>query len=358
MSTGSSLGEDISNETVAEMVHSLQPSWGIEAVTRAANGTDFVASVDVQTPNGPSTTVLKATTADHVSPETAFAEPRILEFIGRKTSIPVPTVFGYCDEHNDYPTPFYLMAHVEGENYEGRVSDLSKTARTEILHEAGRNLAELHTLGPLPRSGRIGVVDGELAILDTDEFSSHESFHERLLASYEGNLDSLATGGYFANLADDKNRFTDLVPPLRQYLQETIPKLPAPEPSTYSHEDYRYGNLLIEPTTGRTQTVLDWGIFSSAPPAYNLANTEPLLLTPDVDSVEKTDELRQTFRRSYAERRPEWSFDDATLRRMEVYRLTCRIDAMACLPLWHQDATPSERDERAAEHRDYVRQYI
>ncbi|EMA36909.1 aminoglycoside phosphotransferase [Halococcus hamelinensis 100A6] len=340
------------------MVQLLQPSWSVEAVTRAANGTDFVASVDVQTPDGPITTVLKATTADHVSSETALAEPCILEFIGRETSIPVPTVFGYGDDHDEYPTPFYLMSHVEGENYEGRIRDLPKTARMEIFREAGQNLAELHTLGPLPKSGRIGVVDGELAILDTDEFPSYESFHGRLLASYEDNLDSLASGGHFVDLADDKTRFADLVPPLRQYLQETIPELPTPESSTYSHEDYRYGNLLVEPTTGRTQAVLDWGIFSSAPPAYNLANTESLLLTPDVDSSERTNELRQTLRRSYAERRPEWSFDDATLKQMEVYRLTCRIDAMACLPLWHQDATPSERDERAAEHRDFVHQYL
>ena len=59
----------------------------------------------------------------------------------------------------------------------------------------------------------------------------------------------------------DKSRFTDLVPPLRQYLQGTVPKISAPDPSTYSHEDYRYGNPLVEPTTGRTQAVLDWGFF-------------------------------------------------------------------------------------------------
>lgn len=42
---------------------------------------------------------------------------------------------------------------------------------------------------------------------------------------------------------------------------------------------------------------------------------------------------------------------------MHVYRLTARLDAMACLPLWYQDATPEERDERAAEHRAFVAQY-
>lgn len=358
MTAGSSLDRDLSNETIAEMIHFLEPSWSVEAITRSASGTDFVASVDIEASDGLRTTVLKATTADHVAPETARAEPRILSFIGRETSIPVPTVFGYCDEHTEYPTPFYLMDHVQGENYESRVRSLSQTERTAILREAGQNLAKLHMLGPLRRTGRIGVVDGELTVLDTAESPSYDSFHGWLLASYEDNVDTLDSGGYFPDLADDRTRFADLVPGLRQYLKETIPELPAPQPLTYCHNDYRYGNLLVEPATGRTQAVLDWGIFLAGAPAYNLANTESLLLTPDIDPADRTEELRQTFRSGYSEMRPDWSFDDATRKRMDVYRLACRIDAMACLPLWYRDASPSERDERAAEHRAFVSQYI
>lgn len=358
MSAGLSSDENASDETVAEMVHFLKPMWSVEAVNRIASGTDFVAIVEVQTSGGPQTTVLKATTANHVSSETARAEPRILSFVARKTSIPVPIVFGYCDEHTEYPAPFYLMSHVQGENYENRIHSLSKEARTAILREAGRNLAELHMLGPLSRTGRIGIDDGELTVLDTDAFSSYDSFHEWLLASYEDNLDRLATGGYFPDLADDRTRFADLIPDLRQYLRETIPELPAPEPSTYCHKDYRYGNLLVDPETGRTRAVLDWGIFSAAAPGFNLANTESLLLTPDADPGGQTEELQRAFRSGYSERRADWSFDDATRERMAVYRLACRIDAMACLPLWYRDASPSERDERAAEHRVFVSQYI
>jgi hypothetical protein len=41
-----------------------------------------------------------------------------------------------------------------------------------------------------------------------------------------------------------------------------------------------------------------------------------------------------------AHRRPEWT-----------------MDAMACLPLWLQDATPAERDERERQHRAFVASY-
>jgi hypothetical protein len=56
--------------------------------------------------------------------------------------------------------------------------------------------------------------------------------------------------------------------------------------------------------------------------------------------------------------RPDWTFDDAACERIVTYRLTCRIDGMACLPLWLEDPTPVERDERARQHRAFVEDYL
>ena len=41
-----------------------------------------------------------------------------------------------------------------------------------------------------------------------------------------------------------------------------------------------------------------------------------------------------------------------------TYRLTSRIDGLAWLPLWLEDATPVERDERARQHRAFVEGYM
>lgn len=358
MSGGSSSRAAVSDETVRGMVRHLEPSCTVETMERSARGTDFVAVVGVRTPRGVRTAVLKAMTASWVAPETARAEPRLLSLVGRETTIPVPTVFGYCDDHAEYPAPFYLMSHADGENYENRSHDLPPNARTRVLREAGRNLARLHSIGPLSGVGRIGVRDGELAVLDTDEFPRYDAFHDSFLASYEDTLDALENGGYFPDLADDPTRFADLVPRVREYLRETVPDLPASDPPTYCHDDYRYGNLLIRPETGETRAVLDWGLVTAAAPAYNVASAESLLLTPDSDDDARTAELRRALRSAYAETREGWSFDEAVRDRMSVYRLACRLDAMACLPLWYRDASPSERDARAAEHRAFVADYL
>lgn len=347
---------EVTETAVHGMVEALKPRWSVESIERSPHGTDFVAILDVRTPDEERTVVLKATTADLVPPEIARSEPRLLEFIGRETDIPVPTVFGYCDEHDEYPAPFYLMSHTDGENYEDRVESLKPQARETVLREAGENLAELHMLGPLPGYGRIGVQNDQLTVLDTDKHPQFDDFRDKLLTDCEETLDSLTHGGYFPELADDPSRFADLVPDVREYVQEAIPELPPPEPPTYNYWDYRYGNLLIDSETGEAQAVLDWANLGAADPAYNLVKVELNLLTPEVDGDNRTNTLREIFRKAYVEAREDWSFDETTRERMHVYRLTSRLDDMACLPLWYQD--DEEREKRATEHREFVSQYV
>ncbi|WP_338730081.1 phosphotransferase [Haladaptatus sp. DJG-WS-42] len=349
---------EVSETAVRGMVHALKPNWEVVSVERSAHGTDFVAKLAVKTPAERRSVVLKATTADFVAPVIARAEPRLLALMGRETTIPVPTVFGYCDYHETYPTPFYLMEYVEGENDEGRAADLSFDVRQTVLREAGENLAQLHELGPLDGAGKVGVQDGELAVLDTDDQPRYDDFRDKVLAESEETLDSLTEGGFFPDLAEQPTRFADLVPGLRAHLREAIQEMSPPEQPTYCHWDYRFGNLLIDTETGETKAVLDWANLSAAEPAYNLAQTEFYLLSPETDGAKRTDTHRETFRTAYAEARDGWEFDEALRARMEVYRLTTRLGAMACLPLWYQDASSEERDQRATEHRAFVEQYL
>ena len=354
--TSSEDDADVADATVREMVAAIEPAWRVEAIERSAYGTDFVATLDVETPDGSRTVVLKATTADLVALEIASSEPRLLELVGSETSIPVPTVYGYRDAHEEFPAPFYLMDRVGGENFEDDPQSLPPDARERVVREAGENLAELHELGPLPAFGGIGVEDGRLTVLDGGEHDRYDDYREWLLDGVDRSLDALTDGGYFPELADDPDRFADLVPDVREYVRETVPDLPPADPPTYCHWDYRYGNLLVDPDTGETRAVLDWANLCAAEPAYNLAKVECNLFKEDGD--ERAAELRRTFRRAYADAREDWSFDAATRERMRAYELEWRLDAMGCLPLWYEDATPEERDERAEEHRAFVEQYL
>lgn len=355
---------DLPEKTVAGMIDHLEPTWELGSIEPLPDGANSTFIVEVERPEGRDTVVLKATTATYRDVTVrSRAEPRLLRLVRRQTSVPVPAVFGICDNHETYPSPFYLMEHVRGETFEDRV--LPSDIRERVFREAGQNLAELHALGPLSSVGTIGYQDGELTVLDTEASPEYDRFHDWLLNSCETTLDDIAAdGGWFPEITDDPNRFDDLVPDLRQYVRQAIPELPAPEPPTYCHKDYRTGNLVIDPQTGATNAVLDWGLFMSAAPAFNLMLTEQKLLRPDLyhDSYAESGyagELRDILWESYAKNRAGWTFDEATRERIRVYRLVYRLAAMACLPYWYQnDDRPKSRAVRAIEHRAFVKQYI
>ena len=291
-------GEPPDGDAVAGMVRACRPTWRVREYDPVDEGTDFVARVACATPEGDRTAVLKATTAGFVTPEIARAEPRLYEFVGRETDVPVPAVYGFVDDHDTYPAPFYLLEHVDGENVEGRYGTLAPAARERIVREAGTNLAALHDLGTLPRVGKVGVRDGDLAVLD-GEHGPVDEFREWFRAGVAETCDALAAGTYFPDHADEPERFADLAEPLRAELRARTDALSEPEPPCYCHWDYRYGNLLVDPDTGETWAVLDWANLTAAEPAYNLAKVESHLFDDHEDGPKRAASLRRTFRDAY-----------------------------------------------------------
>lgn len=347
---------DVTADDVAGMVRACRPGWRVLDNERSEFGTDFVCFVTCETPEGARETVLKATTAGFVDPDIARAEPRLLAVVGRETAIPVPEVYGFVDAHETYPAPFYLMERVDGVNAEGDPDALPAAARERVVREAGVNLADLHELGTLPRVGSTGVMHGELAVLDGGRPT--DDFREWLRSGVDDTLDALADGTFFPELADRPDRFADLVPELEAELDARIAALSEPDAPRYCHWDYRYGNLLVDPETGETRAVLDWANLTAAEPAYNLAKVEAHLFDAHEDGVDRAAELRGVFRDAYERERADWAFTAAVEARMETYGLTARLDAMACLPLWMEDATPAEKDEREREHREFVAAHL
>jgi aminoglycoside phosphotransferase (APT) family kinase protein len=358
----------VTPDTVRGMVREIRPDWTVTRVERSEQGTDFVGYVDVETQTGEDRVVLKATTADCVDPSVARSEPRLFAFLGERTTIPVPDVYGYRDVHETYPAPFALVEYVPGETYEGDAFDLDEEAVRRVLRDAGANLAELHELGPLDAVGDVGVdADGDLGVLDTDSHSATTDTREWLRESAVDTLESLEDGGFFPDMADDPDRFVDLVPRLREVVHSRIDAMPAPAPPTYCHWDYRFGNLRVHPETGATNAVLDWANLTSIEPAYNLARVESHLLDSGDPDAATLAARRETFRDAYENARTtvldpandaEWAFTDEVRERIDCNLLLARLDAMACLPLWHRERTPVERDAVERSHRAFLADYL
>ena len=344
-SRASADGAGVDRPDVERMVAAVAPEWSVTRVRSSDEGSAQVFFVTVETPEGSRDAVLKAFPGDVVSDAVARSEPRFLHLLASETTVPVPDVFGFVDDRPDLQTPFFLAERVPDRNAAGRFEELSPSALERVLADAGRHLAELHDVRSPDRFGQVGVENGELAVID-GEYGRRERWADWLLADAEDTLDGLAG-----------SRFDDLVPPLRDYLRGAIPALDAPDAAAFVHWDYRLENLLVDPETGETTAVLDWADLVAADPVYNLVTVEDHNVNWQTRDVVLRRRLRDRFLAAYDAHRSGGrpaSFRD----RKRVYHLCHRLNAMACLPDWYADADEAVREERAAEHRLFVRDYV
>lgn len=334
------------------MVETLQPEWRVETIEPIDDGTDFVARLEVVTPSDGREVICKAVTSDHVPAASARAEPYMLARVATETDIPVPELYGSCAEHPAYPAPFSLMASVDGEQYEKISDEIDDRIRAAVLRDAAQHLATLHELAGFEAVGRLGVTDNELHPVSVEHAPPGDT-RQWALTHAERAIDSLHEGGHFTHLDDQESRFADLAPDLRAVVREKLPALAAPDGPRLTHIDYRFGNLIVDDSG--VKAVLDWGNLLAVEPAYALAVTEGLLTAPELDGEDRTAELRELFRETYSRSREGWVFTAERERRMELYKLVYRLDAMACLPLWRP---PGERDRYEQRHRSFVAEYL
>ncbi len=338
-------GERVGRRDVRRMVDAVAPEWSVERVRPCEEGSTDVFFLTVGTPEGTREVVLKLPSGDAVSDAVARSEPRFLRLLASETGIPVPDVVGFVDDHPDLPTPFFVAERRPDESGAGRFRDLPPAALERVLAEAGRHLAELHEVRSIDRFGQVGVADGDLAVID-GEHGRHEQWTDWLLADAEDTLDGLEGG-----------RFDDLVPPVRDYLRETLPALDGPDAASFVHWDYRFGNLLLDAETGETTAVLDWADLVAGDPLYNLVAVEDHNVNWQTRDVVLRRRLRDQFYSAYRAHRS-GERPASFYERKRVYHLCHRLNAMACLPDWYADADESVTDERAGEHRTFVREYV
>jgi aminoglycoside phosphotransferase (APT) family kinase protein len=150
--TTASSDAEVTDTTVRGMVRTLEPTWTVASIERSPYGIDFVAVLTVETDDERRQVALKATTAGLVDSTIARSEPRMLGLVGRETTIPVPGVVGYCDDHEVYPAPFFLLEYVDGENYEARADSLDAVAASESYTRQARTSHDYTRSGRSPRT--------------------------------------------------------------------------------------------------------------------------------------------------------------------------------------------------------------
>jgi aminoglycoside phosphotransferase (APT) family kinase protein len=334
--------DEFTRAEVEAAVRAVETGWEVEDVARCEGGTDTLYFVTVATARGRRELVLKACT--YVEPEAFRVEPYVLAVLADRTSIPVPEVVGTVDDHPDLPTPFFLMERRAGEQI--AEDDLSIDALGRVAYEAGRHLGELHALGSFNRYGdlrcrrddptvRPGIVAADCVLGVSD---GTDSWREWLLPEFE------------SALGDIDGRFRDLAVDLRAFVESEAYRIEDDGPPVLIDEDYWYGNVLLDPDTGATRAVLDFGDTHTATAEYNLALTEQFLCEfAPLDS----DRRRRVHERLYDGYEETKALDrgDQFERRRKYYLVTTWIGPLVLFSDWYAPEDSSGRDELATRYR-------
>ncbi|HTZ69583.1 MAG TPA: phosphotransferase [Acetobacteraceae bacterium] len=158
------------------------------------------------------------------------------------TGVPVPKMRLLCEDSAIIGTPFYVMDFIEGRVLTNiRVPELDPAERRSTYFAMVDGLAALHR------------VDWRAAGLG--DFGKPENYVARQIARW--------TKQYLASHPEPNADMEGLM----RWLPENVP---AEDPPTIAHGDYRLGNLIFAPDEPKLLAILDWELATIGQPLGDL----------------------------------------------------------------------------------------
>lgn len=170
-------------------------------------------------------------------------EHRIISALNR-SSVPVPTTVGLCEDDRVNGAPFYVMEYVDGHvvrDVEAAERSLSEPARTRASESLADTLAAIHEV--------------DLVSVGLNDLGRHEDYLARQLRRWYGQWEQQRTRDL--SLIDDVHAVL-------------IANLPAQQAATIVHGDYRLDNTMVD-DDGNVCAVLDWEICTLGDPLADIA---------------------------------------------------------------------------------------
>lgn len=263
----------LSRAQLEEMVATILPDAELHGASHVELGHSRVYQLTVDAPATEGQLVLKAVgDANHRG---VGIEARMLAILDEHTLLPVPSVIGVFDAHEQLPSPFFLMERVPGSawSYE-RTVEMETKILTEVAHQTGEYLASLHSLDAVEAFGtveydRTEALQGERPTPMLDHLGIREGtdvWKAFLLEMVEQEIEAL-----------ESSRFADLCGPVTDWFESHLESNQLSGDPVLGRIDHGVHNLLFEPDTGSINGVLDWEFLLAVTPGYDLQCVEYVL---------------------------------------------------------------------------------
>lgn len=254
----------LSNAQLTQILDTIEPAWTVREATHVDGGVHAVYRLAIETGDGTETTYLKATPPER--PATVDREARLISGIRASSDIPVPTVLGVVDEHDELPAPYVLLSTMPGETrIRPSLPSVPDEELRRIAYQSGQYLAHLHDIDAVDAYGFL-THDGPSLAGDrpNDDFSTirvadpTDDWHDCLRTWAEGALKQL-----------EETRFADVVPRAEPPVEAEIEAVDGSFEPVLARIDHSIENTLVE--DGNVRAFIDWEFTIAATPAYDLS---------------------------------------------------------------------------------------
>ena len=159
------------------------------------------------------------------------------------TDVPVPAVYGYCDDPALLGAPFFIMEYIAGRIFHDQtLPALVPVERAGIFDAMNDAIARLHRVDP--------------AAIGLSNFGRSDNFLSRQI--------SLWSQQYRASE-------TSLIPAMEHLIVWLPRNVPAEQPARIFHGDLRLDNLIFHPSKPEVVSVLDWELSTLGDPVADFA---------------------------------------------------------------------------------------
>jgi aminoglycoside phosphotransferase (APT) family kinase protein len=165
-------------------------------------------------------------------------EHRIIAAIG-STDVPVAPALGVCTDTAVNGAPFYVMGFVDG-------VVLDSPAKADLLPPDRRLAASEHLIDVLADLHSIDV-----DALGLGDLARRDRYVQRQLKRWRSQWEGSKTRE---------------LPAIDEVAARLAERVPAQQGVVVAHGDYRFGNCLTDPATGRIAAVLDWELCTLGDP--------------------------------------------------------------------------------------------
>jgi aminoglycoside phosphotransferase (APT) family kinase protein len=165
-------------------------------------------------------------------------EFRIIAALG-PTPVPVPAALAVCSDESVNGAPFYVMEFVDG-------VVLDRPEKADLLDPPTRGRASENLVDTL---ADLHAVD--IDAVGLGDLAKRDGYIERQLRRWQ------------RQWADSKTRE---LPAIDEVAQRLSARIPPQHEVTIAHGDYRFGNCLTDPVSGRINAVLDWELCTLGDP--------------------------------------------------------------------------------------------